>query len=287
MKLKNKYFPYPVISQNNNSNIDSSFSTEIAKRREGSFIFFDFKSTLKDCMLSELLKSKQVAFAYHIECPKTCFRKLYTTQENIYTISLKETEISGEVQVCEFVIAQSNIDSYTNPAFSQVYKGWEFDIEKGAILAIACPYKLTIERDRDELSNSSSIFCIVQDLSEQPSMSMTIDLREDKIIIKLPKKAYYQYCSLQKNQAMLPHLDSMVIIPALIYVFSELKKGLSEHENYNWLRGLKKACKRINFELTDENLSNCNIMEISQILLACPINDALEFCTTGDVLNED
>ena len=151
MQLRNKYYPYPVIVEGGDYYENSKFSSSVNQEMVG----YDAKITitveLNDTLLLQKIEQGEVVFAHHIECPQTCYRRVIKTKEKVKDILLKDKDVNGIVQICSFVIAEKDIDKYTNESFAADYRGWKFNIEKGCILAIGNQYNVRINKIREKM----------------------------------------------------------------------------------------------------------------------------------------
>ena len=288
MQLRNRYYPYPVIVEGGDYNENSEFSSSVNQEMEG----YDAKITitveLNDTLLLQKIEQGEVVYAHHIECPQTCYRRVIKTKEKVKDILLKDKDVNGIVQICSFVIAEKDIDKYTNESFAADYRGWKFNIEKGCILAIGNQYNVRINKIRDDLANTSSIFSIVPN-ADQTENNLLVDLGQQKIVISLPEKTYQQYYNIQGYIDIQPAMHSMIIVPALVYVFSELRstENLEEMEYYRWYRSLKKACNGIGINIDEEGLKKMDLFKVAQQLLNSPISKAIEYSAMGGGIYED
>lgn len=287
MQLRNKFYAYPVLTDGGNYYENSSFATDVTQSMDGYAIRLSISSVLNDSVLTDMIHENLIQYAHHIECPQTCYRKLYLTSEDHLVVALKDDEVNGDVQVCSFIVAARDIEKYTNPNFSSDYKGFKFDIDKGCVLAIGNSYSIRVNKKRDDLANTSSIFSIAPNMDPLAD-SMEIDLKKDKIVISLPFKTHGQFVSIQSYQAVQPAMHSMLIIPALIYVLEELKNAdLFLFENYRWFRSIRKACSAMNIDLSEENIKNLDIVKTAQKLLNSPIMNGISYLTLGGHNHED
>ncbi len=288
MQLRNRYYPYPVIVEGGDYYENSKFSSSVNQEMEG----YDAKITitveLNDTLLLQKIEQGEVVYAHHIECPQTCYRRVIKTKEKVKDILLKDKDVNGIVQICSFIIAEKDIDKYTNESFAADYRGWKFNIEKGCILAIGNQYNVRINKIRDDLANTSSIFSIVPN-ADQTENNLLVDLGQQKIVISLPEKTYQQYYNIQGYIDIQPAMHSMIIVPALVYVFSELRstENLEEMEYYRWYRSLKKACNGIGINIDEEGLKKMDLFKVAQQLLNSPISKAIEYSAMGGGIYED
>lgn len=283
MQLRNKIYPYPVITEGGDYYKNSTFTSSVSQALEGYDIKVSISVNLNDEKLSSMVSNGDLLYVHHFECPQTCYRRIVKTRDDNVDVLLKDSEVNGIVQICSFVVAAKDIEKYTNDSFSQDYMGWKFNIDKGCIMAIGKQYDLRVNKQRDDLANTSSIFSIVKNLDPLAD-SMTISLSQQKIVITLPEITFSQYTSVQNYIDVQPVMHSMLIIPALMYVFSELKNSgnqLYEYEDLRWFRGLRKACEAIGITISEESVKTLDAVKTAQLLLNNPITKAIEFCALG------
>ena len=288
MQLRNKYYPYPVIVEDGGYYENSNFTSTFEQVMEGYNVKLTVTVAFDDVLLLQKIAQGEAIYAHHIECPQTCYRRVIKTKEKVKEILLKDTDVNGIVQVCSFVIAEKAIEKYTNESFAADYRGWKFNIEKGCILAIGNQYNVRINKVRDDLANTSSIFSIVPN-TDQTESNVLVDLGQQKIVITLPEKTYQQYYNVQGYIDIQPVMHSMIIVPALVYAFSELRitDDLEGMEYYRWFRALKKSCDGIGVNLDAEGLKTMDSFKVAQQLLNGPIAKAIEYSAMGGGIYED
>lgn len=282
MLLRNKYYPYPVIIEGGDYYINSSFDAEVEQELEGYNVKLLFKAELRNEEIQDLLDAGMVEIVYHIECPQTCFRTCFRARDKVSSYLLKDTEVNGNVQVCSFVVAKKNIDKYTNRSFSADYAGFRFDIEKGCVMAIGSQLNVRVNKIRDDLANTSSIFSIVPN-KDQMETTVITDLSKNKIVILLPEKTYGLYANMQNYMDVQPVMHTMIIIPALMYALNEMKQDreqLYNYEEHRWFRSLRKACEGIGITINEETLENIDTYKTAQLLLNSPVLKAMEYLGT-------
>lgn len=289
MQLRSKYFTYPIIVDGGDFYIDSSFETDVEKEMVGYDIKFIMSAKLSNPKLEEMLQQGEVVIVHHIECPQTCYREIIKTQDNIVEKLIKDSEVNGVVQICSFLIANKDIEKYSNDLFSQDYRGFKFDIDSGCVMAVGNQINFHINKVRDDLANTSSIFSIMPNLDPTVN-SMKIDLTGDKIAIILPEIAFGIYKSMSTALDLQQAMYSMIIVPALEYVFSEIKLARNQlfiYEDQRWFRNLKKACSKLEISISEETLDNLDILTTSQLLIDNPVIDGLKIFAGSEADYED
>lgn len=289
MKLRHKYYPYPVLIKDGDYYTDSSFSVSISQSLDGYNVKIVLEAFLDNHELQTLIDERKASFLYHIECPQTCLRRIVKSYERVTELMLKDKEVNGEVQICSFIIACESIDKYTNASFTPDFRGWKFNIEKGCIMAIGEEYSIIVNKLRDDFKDTSSIFSIVKDMNPN-ACNMQVDMGKQKLVISLPEKTYYQYMNIQNNVGIQPVMHQMVIIPALVFVISELKNSkdqLYEYEGLRWYRSLSKACNGIGISMDQDGFENINSLNVAQQLLNNPIVTGIDYHATYGGSYED
>ena len=82
----------------------------------------------------------------------------------------------------------------------------------------------------------------------------------------------------------------MIIIPALMYVFSELKSAKDQlyvYEDQRWFRNLRKSCEKIGYPINEECLENIDIVMLSQLILDNPLIGGLKAFAGTEEYYED
>lgn len=286
MQIRRKYYPYPVVSKDNNSYINTEFTSDVTTEYEGYNVKFKVSSQINNPKINELIKNNKAAFVHHFECAQTCFRTAIATDENEKEILIHQKDLSGIVQVCSIIVAIEDINNYKNDSFSSDYKGIPFNIQKGCVLAIGSQFNFDIKKEKDELESADSIFIIVP-IKDDSVREIEVDTTNSKkLTIRMPQLSYNRYKRMSANLALQPLMHSMLIIPALIIVFDELKSAGNDlylYEDYRWFKSLKKTCAKFNINLDQEGLSNLDSYKTAQMIMDSPIVRALEnLVTEGD-----
>ena len=107
---------------------------------------------------------------------------------------------------------------------------------------------------------------------------MEIDLTTAQIGIGVGLQEYEIYSRFCDKEELQPILNSMMIFPALVYVFEELKQenGIDNYSGRNWYVSLSKAYEKRGVNLEDELLnSDKTSVQLAQEAMELPLNAAL------------
>ena len=276
MEIKYKLYPYPVLwDKNDDYKKPSKFSVEVEPKEDFKNIKLKINFLLKDKEIEKLIKENKAEYVVHIEGSSTYFREIISTKEREISYVLKDRDILGRLQVNFFILARQDIKNYKNDNFNEDYSSETFNLKKGNIIAIADGYRFDIEKNDDELGKISSIFSICKKETVEQT-GMTIDMGYEKIRIGLNITDYVNYSQLSQNPNKVESVNSVIIFPALIYIFEQLKKDFNEtdYTEYKWFRALENIFKKNGEDLNKGLLENEISIDLAQRVLNYPIERA-------------
>ncbi|MGN1114930.1 MAG: hypothetical protein ACI4RC_07410 [Oscillospiraceae bacterium] len=282
MDIHHKLYPYPVLSIYNDDYKDSSFTMKFTAEQGLREICFKISLNLVDKKINKLIENEYAEYVIHIECPYTAYRTVIKTDETEIRKNVPEHKLNGKVSICAFVVAKDDIIDYYNDSFNDDYEGMKFDLHRGNIIAIGGQYNMKITKEVEELSKIPSIFTICK-CAEDTDESMKIDIGGEKITITLCDKSFEDYKLLAGMPEMQPVIHSMLIIPALVYTFENLKNsGTGEFEDQRWYKSIERSLEKNGFVLDDKLLEDVPSFELAQKCLDLPINRALDALISHD-----
>ncbi|MEB8133568.1 hypothetical protein [Mammaliicoccus sciuri] len=266
MKLKADFFPYPVLYDELDDFIDSSFKVSLNYIHESpSYIKLTAKFTLNNPDIEMLITQNKANYAIHIEGLSSSYRKLVKSEigSDEINLYLHSDEISGNIDVNTMVIANENISNYTNSHFNPEYYGDDFSvksIEKGDILAFDTMATIQIDFSNKENPSKESMIRV----SGKDQKYMSVDTDGDVIHVYLPLKDHNAYINLSKaNKVKEKLLLNLVILPTLTVVLERIKQEPS-YEDRQWYRALLDLLNKYGF---DEGLSGKEPLIVAQQLL--------------------
>lgn len=215
MKVRPKYYPYPVITPFEfDKNYSFSCELELEEAIELELMRFKVHYNLENITIQKLIDQGLAVFALHIECPSTMKRFLLTTNQSIDEFEVPINDLNKTVDINFFVLANEIIPDYENSELDPYSTGFKFEIDKGDLLAIGPPEILEIEKE--PLIEVNSIFELIPSFDKK-AKPLSIDLSSSKIRIQLPKESFDQLSYLHgttsaKTDAI---LATMYYIPAI------------------------------------------------------------------------
>ncbi len=290
MDIRNRLYPYPVLASFTDDYVDSSFDTEIEDNRDGFEILFRVSSKLKNTDIERLIREGDAVFLYHIECSRTGYREIITTSRYDEEIRIADTSLCGDVHFCSFIVAKKELHDYTNSQFNPDYNEPIKLIENGGIIAIGNQINFNIIKKSTDLLAISSPFKICLNPDSSVNHMVVEYESEKKIRIKLCRKDLDNYRAMSGSGEVTDILNSAIVVPALIYVLTELSSQDSEtlDANYGdliWYQSIKESLRK-NFSLEMNRLAEVNTFELAQRMLKNPINSALEKLVLSNSSNQ-
>lgn len=281
MQLRNKYYPYPIVESTNIAYVTTKFYSDVDFKKDAYNYRLEFISSVNDEKIEGMIKSGELVYTFHIECPQTGFRIVHCTDENKSELAIDGDKLNGKVQVCTFITAQKDIVNYENQDFIQDYKGIKFKIGANCVFGIGKLIEFDVCKQHDELSGTASIFSIIINMDENEK-SIKINMSGEKIELKMPKEAYYKYKNMGSQQALYTVFNAMIIFPAMVYVLKELQGHIDDYNDRRWFKSLRKTFKSLlELELDEQTLESMDVYEKAQKLLKEPYDEAVAFLARG------
>lgn len=277
MEIKNRLYPHPVLRENNDDYINSSFEMDLAYERDIKRLKLNINFKLNNKTLEKMLLDEKVQYVVHIECPKTSYRKIIATTEKSLSENLKDENILGKIQVTSFIVVKENILDYENESFNSDYFGMKFNLEKGTILAIGDSYKIDVDKEKESLGNVPSIFTICKKMTTDET-GINIEYNMNKIRIDLNISDYERYTQLvSSSNQFIDIINCSLIFPTLIYVFEKLKNEFDEIEenDYRWFKALKNIFEKYGYKFNQELFENETSLQLAQKILDFPFSKSL------------
>lgn len=298
MNISEKRYPYPVLKPDGDDYEGSVFDVAIEVTKTPDLVSVVFVPTLRDDGLRRLIGVEKAAeIVCHLECPRTVFRTVVRLALPVcetagegerLTLEIPAAALSGEVSVCPFIVATSDIPAYTNDAFNPDYECEAFAIETGAVMAEGRQKTFSVETAREALAQEPSIFTVVPGPADCKTMRM--DWSGQKILVFLPQKTFEQYGTIKDNPEDRETIWAMVFVPALVEILATLAttrrlapESMSEYSENGWYRAIDRAVRRLrNYSVDSDEFANCgSCVELASLIIKNSVCSAFTKMTVG------
>ena len=238
---------------------------------------FDFDIEMNNKDLQSMILAGDAEYVIHIECANTSFRTAIHDILNHVSKEIPVERINGRIEIIVLIVTKKDVSHFVNSNWDDDYRGLSFELSKGSILAYKNIPTIDIVKNYEEFNSASSIFKVYKRLTSEPK-PMEIDLTTAQIGIGVGLQEYEIYSRFCDKEELQPILNSMMIFPALVYVFEELKQenGIDNYSGRNWYVSLSKAYEKRGVNLEDELLnSDKTSVQLAQEAMELPLNAAL------------
>ena len=285
MKRRSNYYPIPLLGSKADNYGASFFRTSIEIDHDMCDVNIKIKTEIQNKELENLFENGKVVIGCHVECRQTCFREMYVSSSLEEVFSIKDNFLNGKTEVSTFLMAAEDINDFGSDDFIDDYKGLQFNVQQGMILGIGHRVECIINKTYDEFSDKPSICSVLMDLSAKQAK---IDTSDQKIQVYLSKDTFNAYRSLSRDPRYKEVLYSMLIVPAFMKAFYELKQegGIETVQDSRWYLSLKNYYLKNGRNLEDE-IKNIEPYEETQKLLQDPVFNGLIKLTEIGVDNNE
>lgn len=282
MNIKNRFYTYPVLSEETNDFNTSVFEMDFSYNQKGiAALQVNVNVNLDNDNIISLIENKQAELYLHVECSLTSFRKLYKLNNhtmNSFDIDLRK--INGRIEFLGLVISLNNIMNYYSDDFNEDYDNRSFELPKGSILAFNNIGYINISKNMQEFKKLESIFSITK-LQSEEEVPFSVDIEGDKIKIGLPPEQHQFYMDNSSDVHYQALFNSLLILPALTYTFEQLYTSeLDMYQDKLWYLALEANFERLGRSFIDElqKIENGELSSIrlAQELMEYPIKNAFD-----------
>lgn len=299
---QNRLFPYPILYNNYES---SSYKNSVYKLEYDNVILNNNYLIIKQARIElnnnefkTLIDEGKIQAYLLVECPGTIYReKFKISYDHGIDLQLDIRLFEGKVEVTSFIAARCNF-KLNNIDFLEDYEGYEFEVEKGSILAIEDGFDTEVDYSTINDKKVSSIFLIIRDNDECKNMRVNSEDRK-KIKIYLPPKEYDKYYSLKSNEYFQNIFFSIIAIPALTKAIQYIQDAMNENDeleefmdSFKWLRSIVDSYNKIKqVNIDTEEFKELDSVEISQVVMnnasTNAINDLISVFDISKTREED
>ena len=282
MEIKNRLFPYPVLSEENDDYIDSVFSASFTVDSELNDFLVRLNVTLENCdEIGWLIRDGIADVVIHIECSSTAYRTFTVMNGNSKTFKISKSRVNNEVYLVAMIVAKKDIVEFTSSHLNEDYQDEVVDFKKGAILGYVNMGKFAVVKNYEELAGDSAFFTIIKRTTQNSDevYPVTYEISDHKIKILVDEKTYDEYVKYHGSALMEPITNTLLVMPALAYMVETVREnGTDPYVGLYWYQKISKSCQVQGKNFVEDIIDNADktSLEIAQELLKYPISRAFE-----------
>lgn len=288
MLLKNRLYPYPVITQfgdtTSYANAKFTLSYEKTEDDKNDELILKFKYELDQPTLCKLVVEQKCSVKLLINCSATCFRKTYDFLSTEMEITFKRKEFLDKVEISAFIVADESIEDFAPEDLKGRMAGHSYYIEEHDILGIDEAAPITVEYNPKDAKNIESIFSVRRDTNQTELLRIDLGTNPKKIIIHVPSVVYDLYYNSKDNVEETGAVyHTLLLLNPLTQVLTIIKHGDFEdlesiEDEYRWFKSIevsfKKAYQRdMKYDDLFAISNDTEIYEMAQKMLGfCAVN---------------
>jgi hypothetical protein len=285
MKLSNISFPHPVLGlkleEKERPDMNGLYNVTCSDTIGRNAIFKINHEVLSRPDILKLIEDGYAEYATEVTCSKTAYRKLFVSTNSEQEIEVKTDSFRDRVELHFFIIALKNFP-YSDPdgSWHPDYRGIQFDIEKGMILAFG-GYVMRMIARGGAGQGVNSLITIDSKIEKEGPFDVFIE--SESITIFLPSSTFEKFTDLYQNQPGYNEtFHASLAVPALAEALKAMADTASlQYKDKMWYQAIETKLD-LEYKLTVDQLDGENLLELAQkiinnpfsILTNCLINSA-------------
>lgn len=281
-------YPYPIISNNQyiSSYKNSYFKIiYLPEEDEEKIILKDIKVDTNNEKIKELILNDKVRANIIIDSNESMYKLVVNVSFNPKTIEILKNNLKGNIIVSSTLVANNDIEKFTDNDLKELYKGVKFTIEKNSVIGLDSGKSFKISHDDKNDKKISSLFTISRNIdSDEKEMKVNINFGK-KLQILLPNDEYEYYDQMQHNKRLANVFFTMVVLPTLQDALSKMQKELLDDKTieqltykYPWFDTILRIYKNnTGIEMSEDMFKDISVLKLSQNLINnCICNGIVE-----------
>ncbi len=190
MKFKNLLLPHPVLGQEDDINgICDVRNVEIKTDEKEYSILFEIDHD--NGTIIDMVKFDKAIYCCEVKCSATYYRELFISKTTTFSFNISRGELKNRVEFEVFCATTAELKAYNNVASHPDYADFNFQLDKGDIIALFGEFNFNADIQYQKLKAASSFMQIIPNESNKEYTEYVLD--DSKIQIKLPKAVYEKY----------------------------------------------------------------------------------------------
>ena len=270
MKMNNRSFNYPVLAEGINDYKNCAFEADYNFSQSADAIILNFNFDTDCAEINNLIQRGAAEFVIHLECATTIFRKILKSARGEFSAEINLSRVKNVLEIVAFIIMKNDIENFSCKDWSADFYGLKFSLAKGNILAYKTLASLKIPENPDNFATPESIFTVCRKVAVENFFE--VDFTDEKIKITLSEVEYEFFVTANENLELQPLVNSLVILPALIYVLEELQEegAIEDFQEKDWFISLK---NNYGADFVDD-LTKEDTFELAQKIINLPLAKA-------------
>ena len=228
---------------------------------EPDYLILNYEVGLRVPTLQRLIEARKAKVYFKVECSSTFFSDVYGTSVDEGEFKIEANLLKDQIEITSFIIAEKKLTLSPEGLHSD-FSGLQFNIQKGAPLAVSRPTEYHISRE--QFRSVRSIF----DFNKHPDIKPgEFRLRTDEayVVIEVSPTDYEKVRLAEStNSAKLLILNSLYI-PVIMQLLYELTQNPSLAETKRWAGIIRAKCLALGLNAEDPNATLLNAQKLLEM----------------------
>ncbi|KRL96264.1 hypothetical protein [Limosilactobacillus equigenerosi] len=267
MKLKERRFPYPVLSMATSDYPLGNFTYDVEVVDDS---YLHIVCNLQEKIIEKYINRGDFMYVVGIESVQTKSRQLYKQSTPEFKIELDADQLGPKLHLNVLILANRDVTNYPTNQLNSVYHGRKVSFKKGYYIA-KCPTQ-TIEFEFENEVRKSGII-----VKENPNVdSFTVDVDQEVISISLNSENYEGYKKYRKTKRseILNSIFYTAVMAAITQIVMS-DKDYSEAED-GWIPLVTKNMDKLGYTLEDLKEDASLIVNVVNAILKNPLNQLFD-----------
>ena len=219
--------------------------------------------------IDQLVSENKAHWVIRLQCAGTYFRRSNVTCEETLEWHLDGRELSGNCRVDVEVCARERITNYRPGGTHEDYGDHPFELEPGAVMAIAGAFRFNVDKEFDPLKAAVDSIMRVRK-GEHETGPFQVDLSGHLIEVALSTQDWDGYHAVKQRGPGLLH--ATLVLPALMEALDARRHP--DCKGYQWAERLTSFIDKL--RETTEIDPDASALELAQLLLKGPLTRGLD-----------
>lgn len=253
-------YPHPVLGNDDDVSVGTTETIDLACTIRDESVTLEIEGLrTKNPIIDKLVEDRLAEWVVRIQCARTYFRSMTTTQDSAATITIDGRELDGAVAVDISLCAVAAIPGYQPDGVHGDYGDQKFDLMVGDLVVLGGRFTFTVDKEFDPLRASVRSLMTVSE-GDHDVGAFRVDLDDDLILVSLSKHDWAAWNETKDHAPEILH--ACLVVPVLLHCIPKV----GEYAGRRWADRMDVLLERA----AAGNAALNNDLSKAQALLAGP-----------------
>ncbi len=280
MRFNSEYaFPHPVLGIRDDISGSAETIVTYDQDTDTDNYIVTIQYHLNNQDLVELVTARKAVFFCELNCTGTLFRSSEASSGFTQTITVPKNAVRERVSLLFLLIAREDIPGYRNSEAHPDFEDYQFEIDKGDVLAYMGEGSFFAGLAYRQLRAVSSFLEITKGTNEAGDFDIILEGSKIEVRLSITDYERYSQPSIGKIPELASTFHAAIVLPTLIHALYQLLTGPTQtRDDLNETPWAKIIKYRVENEGGEPRLSMTedHIVAVAQYLLGSPMERLLK-----------